>query len=144
MFGNPSLITRVVIGKSLGLIIGLVPFFLIPALVPEFSPLVRWGVLLWYITFGAIIGMFGVFTYHPILKLSFPWWVRAPLVGAWLNFVLAFFAYDTFGAVLEATFGADGLLQSPFWLAGIGAIVATIIDFFATRFGGEGPGCVAT
>jgi len=138
MFGNPSLMTRIAIGKSIGLIIGLFAFFAIPNLVPEISPLIRWGVLLWYITFGAIIGVFGVFTYHPILRLPFPWWVRAPFIGAWLNFVLAFFAYEPFGLVLEAVFGTDGLLQSPFWLAGLGAILGTIIGFFATRYGGEG------
>jgi hypothetical protein len=42
---------------------------------------------------GAIIGVFGVITYHPLLRLSMPWWFRAPLTGAWMNFVLTFFAY---------------------------------------------------
>jgi len=142
MFGNPSLMTRIVIGKTIGLIVGLVAFFTIPQLVPDMSPLIRWGVLFWYITFGAIIGVFGVVTYHPILRLPLPWWIRAPFMGAWLNFVLAFFAYESFGRVLAAVFGADGALQSPFWLAGLGAILGTIIGFLATRYGGEGKDAV--
>ena len=66
-------------------------------------------------TVGAIIGVFGVYTRHPILKLPLPWWFRAPFVGAWMNFVLTFFAYDTMAAMLVAIFGEDGIIQSPFW-----------------------------
>jgi len=130
--------TRIVIGKTIGLVIGLLAFFTIPQLVPEMSPLIRWGILFWYVTFGAIIGMFGVFTYHPILKLPFPWWIRATFVGAWLNFVLVFFAYEQLGQIMVATFGADGILQSPFWAVAEGAVLGAIIGFFATKYGGEG------
>lgn len=138
MFVKPSLMTRIVIGKTIGLVIGLLAFFTIPQLVPEMSPLIRWGILFWYVTFGAIIGMFGVFTYHPILKLPFPWWIRATFVGAWLNFVLVFFAYEQLGQIMVATFGADGILQSPFWAVAEGAVLGAIIGFFATKYGGEG------
>lgn len=130
--------TRIAIGKTIGLVIGLLAFFTIPQLVPEMSPLIRWGILFWYVTFGAIIGMFGVFTYHPILKLPFPWWIRATFVGAWLNFVLVFFAYEQLGQIMVATFGADGILQSPFWAVAEGAVLGAIIGFFATKYGGEG------
>jgi len=74
MFGNPSLMTRIAIGKGIGFLVGLVGFFLLPQLLPEAGSLIRWGILFWYTTVGAIIGVFGVFTYHPILKLPFPWW----------------------------------------------------------------------
>ena len=100
--------------------------------------MLRWGVLLWYTTLGAIIGVFGVFTWHPILKLPFPWWIRAPLLGAWMNFVLTFFAYDLLKAVMVDMFGQNEILTSPFWFVLEGAIVGLIIGYFATRFGGEG------
>ncbi len=138
MFGNPSLMTRIAIGKGIGFLVGLVGFFLLPQLLPEAGSLIRWGILFWYTTVGAIIGVFGVFTYHPILKLPFPWWFRAPILGAWMNFVLVFFAYDVMGAMMERLFGADGVLSSPFWFTAEGAIVGFIIGYFATRFGGEG------
>lgn len=138
MFGNPSLITRIAIGKGVGFVIGLLGFILLPYFAPEAGWMLRWGILLWYTTLGAIIGMFGVFTWHPVLKLPMPWWVRAPAVGAWMNFVLTFFAYDAMKAVLVAMFGADGFMQSPFWFTAEGAIVGLIIGYLATRFGGEG------
>ena len=139
MFSNPSLMTRIAVGKLIGLIVGLTGFFLVPVLLPDAGPLLRWGLLLWYITFGAIIGLIGVFTYHPIVKVSFPWYVGSPLMGAWMNFVLVFFAHEPMRAMMVRIFGADGALQSPFWFAAEGAIIGLIIGYFATRFGGEGP-----
>ncbi len=139
MFGNPSLFTRIAIGKGIGFVIGLAGFLLLPYFVAEADWLIRWGILLWYTTVGAVIGMFGVFTWHPVLKLPMPWWVRAPIVGAWMNFVLTFFAYDAMKAMMLSMFGPDGVLASPFWFTAEGAVVGLVIGYFATRFGGEGP-----
>jgi len=138
MFENPSLITRIAIGKAIGFLFGLVGFILLPYFLPDAGWLFRWGILLWYTTLGAIIGVFGVFTYHPILKLPFPWWFRASLLGAWMNFVLTFFAFDSMQAMMLSLFGEDGMLTSPFWFTAEGAIIGLIMGYFATRFGGEG------
>ncbi|MBL7004948.1 MAG: hypothetical protein ISR69_13100 [Gammaproteobacteria bacterium] len=138
MFDNPSLVTRIAIGKAIGFLFGLVGFIFLPFFLPEVSWLLHWGILLWYTTVGAIIGVFGVFTYHPILKLPLPWWLRAPLIGAWMNFVLTFFAYDVMQKIMIRLFGENGTLTSPFWLTAEGAIIGLIIGYFATRFGGEG------
>jgi hypothetical protein len=138
MFEKPSLITRIAVGKGVGFVVGLAGFLLLPFFVPEAGWLIRWGVLLWYTTLGAIIGVFGVVTYHPVLKLPMPWWVRAPFLGAWMNFVLTFFAYDTMKDMLVAMFGAEGALTSPFWFVLEGALVGLLIGYLATRFGGEG------
>lgn len=138
MFGNPSLITRITIGKGLGFLIGLAGFIALPYIVPETTWQFRWGILLWYSTLGAIIGVYGVLTWHPILKLPLPWWFRAPVIGAWMNFVLTLFAYDALQNFMFIFFGANGMLQSPFWFVAEGACVGLIIGYFATRFGGEG------
>ena len=138
MFKNPSLMTRIVIGKGIGFLFGLAGFILLPYFLPEADLLLCWGILLWYTTVGAIIGVFGVFTYHPVLKLPFPWWFRAPLMGAWMNFVLTFFTYDVMNSMMVNMFGEDGILSSPFWFTAEGAVVGLIIGYFATRYGGEG------
>ncbi len=138
MFGKPSLVTRIAIGKGIGLLIGLVGFISLPFFLPEAGWLIRWGILLWYTTVGAIIGVFGVFTWHPILKLPMPWWFRAPVIGAWMNFVLTFFAYDVMATMMTSLFGVGGILTSPFWFAAEGALVGLLIGYVATRFGGEG------
>lgn len=138
MFGKPSLMTRIAIGKGIGFLFGLAGLVFLPFFVPEADWLVRWGILLWYTTLGAIVGVFGVFTWHPVLKLPMPWWFRAPVIGAWMNFVLTFFAYDMMKDMMVAMFGPDGVLTSPFWFTAEGAVVGFVIGFFATRFGGEG------
>ena len=138
MFGNPSLITRLAIGKGIGFIFGLAGLIFLPHFLPEIGWMTRWGLLFWYTTFGAIIGMFGVFTHYPVLNLSLPWWIRAPIIGAWMNFVLVFFAYDVMSDMMVSVFGEDGVMRSPFWFVAEGAVIALIIDYFATRFGGEG------
>ncbi len=138
MLEKPSLVTRIAVGKGVGFAVGLAGFLSLPYFVPEAGWLIRWGVLLWYTTLGAIIGMFGVFTTHPVLKLPMPWWVRAPFLGAWMNFVLTFFAYDVMKDMLVAMFGPEGILASPFWFALEGALFGLLVGYLATRYGGEG------
>lgn len=138
LFRKPSLITRISVGKLIGFGIGLIGFVALPLFAPDTDWMLRWGILLWYTTVGAIIGIFGVFTWHPVLMLPLPWWVRAPFVGGWMNFVLTLFAYDRFESLMQAMFGRDGAAISPFWFVLEGAVAGLIIGFAATRLGGEG------
>lgn len=138
MFEAPSLMKRIAIGKAIGFLFGLAGFIFLPALMPDVEPTLRWGILLWYPTMGAVIGAFGVFSRHPILKLPMPWWFRAPVVGGWLNFVLVLFSYDAMQRFMTSVFGIDGLISSPFWFVLEGAIIGAVIGYFATRYGGEG------
>ncbi len=143
MFGNPSLITRIAIGKGIGFVVGLMGLIFLPSFMPEASWMLRFGILFWYVTVGAFIGVFGVMTYHPVLRLPMPWWFRSTLIGAWMNFVLTLFVYDNFKIIMEQTFGPDGAISSPFWFVLEGAIIGMIMGFFATRFGGEGKDTIA-
>ena len=59
MFGNPSLTTRIAIGKGLGVLFGIAGFIFLTVYPAGTGELLRWGILLWYATFGAIIGVFG-------------------------------------------------------------------------------------
>ena len=142
MFGNPSLVTRIAVGKAIGFVIGLIGLLSLPWFLPDAGWLIRVGILLWYTTLGGLIGIAGVFTWHPVLKLPLPWWFHAPLLGAWMNFVLTFFAYGTMERVLIAAFGADSFLASPWWFTVEGALVGLLIGWAATRLGGEGPDTV--
>ena len=134
--GNPSLVTRIAIAKSIGLAIGLCGFFILPLVYPEVELYTRIGILLWYPTMGAFVGLFGVMNWHPLLQLPLPWWFRSGFIGAWMNFVLVFFAYQPMSNVLSAVFAAD---SSPFWYVLVGALAGLAMGFAATRFGGEGP-----
>jgi len=138
MAEHPSLMTRIALGKVMGFGIGLIGFLSLPAVYPDADPFLRWGILLWYTTMGGLIGLAGVVTWHPLLDMRLPWWVRGPALGGWLNFVLVFFAHRQMSAVLQSMFGANGMLQSPFWFVAEGALVGLLIGYLATRFGGEG------
>jgi len=143
MLKNPSLIIRIAIGKGVGFLFGLSGLVLLPYFWPDADWMTRWGILFWYTTLGAIVGVFGVFTWHPVLRLPLPWWVRAPLLGAWMNFVLTLFAYDVMSTIMLSTFGADGVISSPFWFVPEGAFVGLVIDFVATKYAGEGKDVLA-
>jgi len=143
MFRNPSLTTRIAIGKLVGFVLGLSAFVFVPYFLPEARPMFIWGFFLWYIIFGAVIGVFGVMTHIPILNLKMPWWFRGPYIGGWLNFAIALFVYEDLSIMMSAMFGDNGVLASPFWLVLEGCIVGLLIDYLATRFGGEGAATVA-
>ncbi len=132
-----SLPKRMLIAKGLGVIIGLFGFFMLPVIWDGADSMLRWGILLWYTTFGAIIGIFGLLTTHPCWKsISLPFWVRGTLIGAWMNFVLVFFAHAQMLDMLESV-NIMGL-TCPFWFVLEGAILGFIIDMLATKYGGEG------
>jgi hypothetical protein len=137
-FKNPSLVTRIAIGKGIGLIFGLIGFVAIPVISPDMDPMLRWGFLFWYITVGAIVGMMGVMNWHPFVNMPLPWWFRGPWVGGWMNFVLVFFAYDALAKFTLDFFGPDALMQSPFWFVSEGIVFGLIVSYVATRYGGEG------
>ena len=139
MFENPSLVTRIAIGKSIGFALGLIGLVVMPIFWPDSNWMERIGFLFWYTTVGAFIGVLGVFTWHPILKLPMPWWCRSTIVGAWMNLVLTLFIYDRLEAMMLELMGENGVFLSPFWFVVEGAVVGLLIGYFATRFGGEGP-----
>ena len=138
MTAQKALIYRVGAGKALGLIVGLVGFFALPLFVENPSLMLRVGILLWYPTLGAIIGMFGIFAYHPVLEFPLPWWLRGAICGAWMNFVLTLFAYQQICMVTMAVFGEYSAYLSPYLMVMEGAVIGMIMDYLLTRWFGEG------
>lgn len=138
MVKHPSLVRRIVIGKTIGFLVGLMGFLSLPLFYPDATEMFRWGVLFWYVTLGAFIGVFGVIDYHPILKIPLPWWFRSSFLGAWMNFVLVLFAYHQMQEMLIYMFGETSIWTSPFWFVLEGAIVGLWIGYLATRLAGEG------
>jgi hypothetical protein len=138
MFENPSLTTRIVIGKTIGLIFGLIGILIIPTLFPEMSTMMKWAFVLWYILVGAFVGIAGTLTYHPVLKINLRWWFRGPLIGGSMDFILALFLYGELTEMMTRI----PWFSSPFWIVAEGVIVGAVIDYFCTRYGGEGADCV--
>lgn len=139
MVGTPSLLTRIAVGTTVGFVLGLAGFLMVPHVLPEADPMLGWGFLLWYTTLGAIVVVFGVFDWRPAVPSLPPWWIRAPLVAAWMNFVLTLLIRHHLSQFSMALFGAEGFLTSPFWFAGEGLAIGLIIGYAATKFASDGP-----
>lgn len=139
-----DLLVRLTVAKLLGFIAGLVCFFLLPKLIPGASLFFLIGMLLWFTLFGAIIGLVGIMDKHPLWDwFKMPFWFRGTYVGAFMNLVIVFLAYDQFAVLmgnyeLAQTWG----MSSPFWFVLDGAILGLLIDWIATKYGGEGKALV--
>ena len=137
---KPSLALRIVIGKGIGLAIGAAALILLPLFDPGVTWFLRSGILLWYPTVGAVIGIFGIYAMHPVVPMPLPWWVRGPLIGGWMNFVLSLLMYDTLNSMMIAASEMYGIpALSPFLFVCEGMLAGLIIGWFCTHFGGEGP-----
>ena len=99
----------------------------------------RWVVLLWYPPVEAVIGLVGIYRRHPFLKLPMHWWVQAPLDGAWMNFVPAFFCFPMLAALYRDLWPSLPAWAAPLLLAFERAEVAMIIGAIATYISGNGP-----
>jgi hypothetical protein len=135
---NSYILKRVGIAKAIGLVIGLAGFLMIPSIWPAEGMWLRVGILMWYTTFGAVIGVLGLFDYHPMLKFRMPFWFRGPVFGAWLNLVLAFMMHDKLVVLMPQLEGILAGFKSPFWIVAEGAVIGLLIDAVATTVAGEG------
>ncbi len=143
MFSNPSLIARITYGKLIGFVFAGTGIIIIPYIFPDLAWQMKLAFLLYYISLGAFIGLMGVLTYHPVIKMPLPWCVRGPATGAWMNFVLMLFIYDKMSLMLAQAFGQSSFLISPWWFVLEGAIFGFLVDFICTRYAGEGVKCVS-
>jgi hypothetical protein len=135
---NTYIIKRVGTAKMVGFLIGLIAFLVIPTIWPSESMWLRIGILLWYGTFGAFIGIIGLFNEHPVFKFRMPFWFRGLVFGAWLNLVLAFLMHDKLAVLIPQVGGVLTGFRNPFWIVLEGAVLGLLIDGIATRVAGEG------
>jgi|GEM_PF-196932 len=138
---------RMFVAKVCGLLIGIVGYLFAPAFLGVYiSPYLQWGILLWGLTFGTIIGLMGVFTECPFWKHCpiYRWNALRPIlrggfVGAWLEFMLAILLYDSITELALylnwGTFFEANILV----LAAVeGFLIGAIIDSLSTKIGGDG------
>lgn len=138
MFRSNPMLRRIALGKLLGLAVGLAGFILIPILAQGIDPMLRWAFLFWYIILGAVVALVGIVDRYPVFDLPYPWWLRGTVTGAWLNFVIVLFAYQSLGELAVSIFGVGGLFNSPWWLILEGAMVGAAIDGICTAVTGDG------
>ncbi len=101
---------RVALGKTIGLIFGLVGLIYI-SYYTNMSMEFGIGVLFLYVITGALIGMVGVMNKHPLLGFKMPWWLRGGLMGSFMFLLLPLLNYDALATVMRDM----GSSMSPYW-----------------------------
>lgn len=122
------LYNRIYFGKLIGLTIGTFCFFVTPLVFEGIHYNLRFAILFWYMTFGAIIGSFGYLKSDYFL-LILPKYQRSMLIGVWLNFIIMLFLYEPLSSMLAQAFISYPVFQSPLWFIAKGALIALIIEF---------------
>jgi len=129
---------RVAIGKTIGLIVGLIVMLVLPLFgYPGFGS-TGFGILLMFILMGAMIGFLGQYDRHPVFDFKMSWWMRGGLVGISFMFMFVLLSYDSLEIVMKSTLISWTGLSSPFWALIDGVIVGMIMGFCETKMAGEG------
>jgi len=134
LFKN-GLMKRVALWKTIGLVGWIIGFFTMPLVFTEADTMLKFALLLWYITLWAFVWVFGVRNDMPIFKVKIPYWARWIWIWAWMNFVLALFIYDELAILMSGT-----MLDwcSPFRIVLEWAIFWLFVDYIATKYVWEG------
>ena len=123
-----KLLNRIALWKTIGFVFWLAAFCIMPFYFTEATPMLQWGLFLWYITLWSFIWWFGVWTKHPLFPVNYIFrWI---LIWAWMNFVLALFMYDNLVVLMAST---DFAWWSPFWIVLEWAFFWLIADFITTK-----------
>jgi hypothetical protein len=133
-----SVTGRVVIGKSIGFVIGLLIMLLLPAFdMPIFS-MFGLGTLLMFMFMGVLTGFMGLFDRHPILQFRMPWWLRGGVIGFAFLLMHILLSYHSFGTIMQSSLVSWAGLTSPFWALIDGVLFGMLMSFVETKFAGEG------
>jgi hypothetical protein len=141
MTRSPSLFSRALVAKSIGFVLGLFAFFLLPVF-GESDLAFRFGVLFWLTTMGGVIALMGVMTEDPTFHIPLPWWVRGPMVGSFMVLILWLVAHERMDAITANIVGPSSFFASGAWAVVDGLFLGLIMGGLATWFGGEGKAIV--
>ena len=134
---------RVAVGKLLGLGLGGLSLVLYAAYPQDLGIFFTWfsflGLILFGVLFGAMIGLVGLWTKHPLFGFRLSFWGRGPAVGVGAFLMLGFLLieHDSFANV-QHYFGISS--WKVFLLACVaeGAFWGLVFDGLLTRWFGEG------
>lgn len=139
MFSKHSITGRIVVGKMVGLIVGVLALITFPLIPVENSVEFKIGFLLLTVTMGAMIGFVGIYKHHPLFpSIAMPWWLRGPSVGMFFFLMLVLLAKDEILPFMSLDVVAWTGLTSPYWALIDGAVLGGLMGYIATKICGEG------
>ena len=128
----PPLLAGAAAGKWVAFCMGMAMFFLLPDSVADITLLDRWAVVFWYATVGGVVGVSNVVKQEPISGLPVPWWLRAPLLGAWMHLMVVLFAGEGLQNLVLVIHATKGALISPYWFVLDGLLIGFVVGFIST------------
>lgn len=138
MFKLHSISGRIVIGKTIGLVVGIITILLLPLFNISMLSMFGLGTLLMFVIMGAVTGVMGIFDRHPVFDFKMQWWFRGPLIGATFMLMYILLTYDTMELMMQSSLVTWTGLTSPFWAILDGMFLGGIMGFIETKLAGEG------
>ncbi|MBF0141827.1 MAG: hypothetical protein HQL74_16335 [Magnetococcales bacterium] len=126
---------RFIVAITLGVLFGLLCIFLASRQQPELgSPAnpIFWAILTDRLLIGMVVALAGAFTVHPILGFSYRPWLRGACMGTVVSLPMA-----------TGAMSGPATPQSSLWVIFFaslltGGVYGAVIDWVATKVGGEG------
>lgn len=129
------LMKRIALGKTIGFAIGAIMWGYLSYLTDIDTAFIFW-ILLWCSITGVLIGAMWIMHKHPLFGFKMWWLLRGSLIGAMMFGTLSLVSYDMISQVMEVFY--IGYFKSPYWIMIDGAILGAVIDYFATKYYGQG------
>ncbi|MEO5363318.1 MAG: hypothetical protein H7838_06805 [Magnetococcus sp. DMHC-8] len=127
--------TRFLVAVVLGTLSGLLCVMLAAGQQPEMASVTHpifWAILTDRMLIGVVVALAGAFTTHPVLGFAYRPWLRGACMGAVVSLPLA-------AGAMGGTPPPGVSVWMIFWATLLaGAVYGAIIDWAATRVGGEG------
>lgn len=138
MNDQPTLLKRLSIGKTIGLVIGIGMFFMLPLADPAIDVLFCWGFMFWLTLTGGFIGLSGGIDKLPVFNFTLSWWFRGTALGGIMFLMLWFVAYEKIDAIVVNVVGADSMFLNGPWIVVDGLAYGFIVAALIKLFGVEG------
>jgi len=133
-----SITGRIIIGKSIGFIVGIAVMLFLPMFNMPILSMFGFGTLLMFVFMGALTGFIGIIDRHPLLQFKMPWWVGGPLVGGAFILMFVLLTYDTLAPLMQSSLISWTGLKSPFFAILDGMFIGGLMAFVETKLAGEG------
>jgi len=138
MFNKKSVAGRIVIGKLVGLFVGIFCLVMLPTFGFATVSMFGLGTVVMFAMMGVMIGFMGQYDRHPLFDFAMPWYVRGGVVGFIFMLMYVLLSYDSVSVVMQSSVVSWTGLVSPFWTLIDGVVIGMAMGYIETKFAGEG------
>jgi len=138
MVNKNSVTGRIVVGKLIGLVIGVFCLAVLPTFGFEPVSMFGLGTVMMFVMMGVMIGFIGQYDTHPMFDFAMPWYVRGGIVGFSFMLMYVLLSYNDINVVMQSSVVSWSGLESPFWVLLDGIFIGMIMGYCETKLAGEG------